>query len=63
MKVPIDGYNCIDLDAPTLPAVAAVCNGRLRWEVWCKHCNARGTNPSSPYVRTGYNLALGSNDG
>jgi hypothetical protein len=56
MKVPIDGYDCIDLDAPTLPAVSAVRNGRLRWEVWCKHCNAwhqhgRGRGIGKPIAR------------
>jgi hypothetical protein len=38
MKVPIDDYACIDLDAPVLPAYETVVNGSVRWLVWCDHC-------------------------
>ena len=72
MKVPINAYSVIDLDAPTLPAVQVRSRRTkaVRWRVWCKHCRAwhyhgaaeghweaHCTNPASPYQRTGYNLA------
>ena len=37
MKVPIDDYACIDLDAPVLPAHETISNGSVRWLVWCDH--------------------------
>ena len=37
MKVPIDDYACIDLDAPVLPAYEAVVIGSVYWLVWCDH--------------------------
>jgi hypothetical protein len=40
MKVPIDDYACIDLDAPVLPAYETVSTGSVRWLVWCDHCDA-----------------------
>lgn len=71
MKVPIDNYSCIDLDAPTLPAYETIINGATRWVVWCKYCEtyhkhgpAEGhrethcQSPESPYYKTGYNLAF-----
>jgi hypothetical protein len=38
MKVPVDDYACLDLDAPTLPAYEAFVNGLGYWLVWCEHC-------------------------
>ena len=38
VKVPIDHYAVIDLDAPTLPAYEAVIDGATVWHVWCAHC-------------------------
>ena len=38
MKVPIDDYACISLDAPTLPAHEVSIDGITRWRVWCKYC-------------------------
>ena len=38
MKVPIDDYACIDLDAPVLPAYEAFVSGSIYWLVWCEHC-------------------------
>lgn len=67
MKVPIDEVACIDLDAPVLPAYEA----KYRGVVWCRHCGvwhdhgpaeghreAHCQDRSSPYWRTGYNLAF-----
>ncbi len=61
----------LDLDAPVLPAYELVVYGRLLWRVWCKHCGeyhyhgaaeghriAHCRKPRSPYLDTGYNLAL-----
>ena len=71
MKVPIDHYAVIDLDAPTLPAYEAGIAGVTVWRVWCAHCcrwhqhgageghrEAHCHDPASPYERSGYNLAL-----
>ena len=71
MKVPIDQYSVIDLDAPTLAAIDKRGKGRVRWAVWCKYCGvwhrhgpgeghreARCSDEASPYLATGYNLAL-----
>jgi hypothetical protein len=70
MKVPIDDYACIDLDAPVLPAYEAFVSGSVYWLVWCDHCSkhhrhgpaeghreAHCNDPASPYYWTGYNLA------
>jgi hypothetical protein len=75
MKVPINSVACISLDAPTLPAAEVVVHGVTRWRVWCRHCNewhyhgpaeghreAHCHEPSSPYWRNGYNLALRQTD-
>jgi hypothetical protein len=35
MKVPIDDYACIDLDAPVLPAYEAFVSGSVYWLDWC----------------------------
>ncbi len=58
---------CISLDAPTLPPEELI----SRWRVWCRHCEAwyfhgpaeghreaHCQDSSSPYWRSGYNLAL-----
>ena len=71
MKVPINQVACIDLDAPTLPAEQVRIKGTMRWRVWCRHCEAwhhhgpaeghreaHCQGSSSPYWRSGYNLAL-----
>jgi hypothetical protein len=52
MKVPIDDYACLTLDAPTLPAYDALVSGSVYWLVWCDHCSV------SSFLKTGYNLAL-----
>ena len=39
MRVPIDDFACISLDAPTLPAYEVV-EDSVHWVVWCKHCQA-----------------------
>ena len=70
MKVPIDEVAVIDLDAPVLSAYEAKYRGVVRWFVWCKHCDAwhdhgpaeghreaHCPDQSSPYWKTGYNLA------
>ena len=70
MRVPIDDYSFIDLDAPTLPAEEVVQKRVRRWRVSCRHCEAWNVHgpreghreahcndPASPYYRTGYNLA------
>ena len=75
MKVPIDDYVCLDLDAPTLPAHEITVDGVTRWRVWCKHCQswhfhgpaeghreAHCHDSNSPYWRSGYNLALSLED-
>ena len=75
MKVPIDKYACIDLNAPTLLAYEITVDGVTRWRVWCKHCQswhfhgpaeghreAHCHDSNSPYWRNGYNLALGLED-
>jgi len=73
MKVPINDYNFIDLDAPTLPAKEIINEetGVVQWAVWCKHCqewhyHGRGeghreahcSKLTSPYAASGYNLTL-----
>ena len=71
MKVPIDDYACIDLDAPVLPAYETVSTGSVRWLVWCDHCDvyhrhgpaeghreAHCNDPTSRYWRSGFSLAL-----
>ena len=70
MKVPIDEGHLIDLDAPVLSAYEVVLKGAVRWLVWCKHCEkwhghgaaeghreAHCIDSTSPYWKTGYNLA------
>lgn len=70
MKVPIDDFAVIDLDAPVLPAYDARIGGVVRWMVWCEHCRnwhrhgaaeghreAHCQDSNSPYWRQGYNLA------
>jgi hypothetical protein len=72
MKVPISDHDRIDLDTPVLPAYEAVIKGVTRWLVWCKHCRiwhrhgaaeghreAHCQDSSSPYWKSGYNLAFG----
>ena len=70
MKVPIDDFACINLDAPTLPAYEVFVDS-VYWIEWCKHCKvwhrhgpaeghreAHCRDASSPYWDTGYNLAF-----
>ena len=70
MKVPISECALIDLDAPTLPAYEVKSKADVHWVVWCKHCRmwhrhgaaeghreAHCEDSSSPYWKTGYNLA------
>ena len=70
MRVPISDSHAIDLDAPTLSAYEAAINGVSCWVVWCKHCRkfhrhgaaeghreAHCNDSTSPYWKTGYNLA------
>jgi len=70
MKVPISDHALIDLDAPVLPAYDTVVGGSAHWLVWCRHCQAwhrhgpaeghreaHCKDSSSPYWKTGYNLA------
>ena len=70
MKVPVNDYACLNLDAPTLPAHEAVIDGSVYWLVWCEHCSAwhrhgqgeghresHCTDEASPYWLDGYNLA------
>ena len=73
MRVPINEFAFLDLDAPTLPAHELVNEetGVVQWTVWCKHCRewhshgageghreAHCTEPGSPYLVSGYNLSL-----
>jgi hypothetical protein len=71
LKVPIDDYAFIDLDAPTVPAFDTFIDGSAYWLVWCKYCRiwhrhgpaegyreAHCLDQDSPYWKTGYNLAL-----
>ncbi len=71
VKVSISDYHCLDLDAPVLSAHEVLVDGRVLWRVWCKHCDAyhyhgpaeghriaHCREPDSPYLDTGYNLAL-----
>ena len=70
MKVPINEFDVIDLDAPVLPAYERIVNGSACWLVWCMHCRewhehgpteghreAHCKDSSSPYWKHGYNLA------
>ena len=70
MKVPIDEVAVIDLEAPVLSAYERRIDSAVRWCVWCRHCRewhdhgpaegyreAHCQDESSPYWRTGYNLA------
>ena len=72
MKVPIDEYRFIDLNAPTLPAREIVNEetGVVKWTVWCRYCKAwhyhgqgeghreaHCSEPGSVYLNSGYNLA------
>ena len=76
MKIPINDFNCVDLDAPTLPAreIRNEETGVVRWVIWCPHCRewhrhgageghreSHCTEPASPYRTSGYNLALADN--
>jgi hypothetical protein len=71
MKVPIDEVAVISLDAPVLSAYEARVKGVTRWFVWCRywrewhshgpgagHREAHCLDQSSPYWKTGYNLAF-----
>jgi len=71
MKVPIDGYSVVNLDAPVIPAYEKKFWGVIRWLVWCKHCckwhrhgpaeghrEAHCQDQRSPYWSKGYNLAF-----
>ena len=71
MKVPIDDYACLNLDAPTLSAYSATVDGSTYWLVWCEYCGlwhkhgpaeghreAHCVDSDSPYWKNGYNLAL-----
>ena len=77
MKVPINSYAVIDLDAPTLRAyrVRSKKTRAIRWRIWCPNClhwhyhgpgdghrESHCTLADSPYHKTGYNLALRSVD-
>jgi hypothetical protein len=75
VKVPINQVACISLDASTLPAEEIVVRGVTRWRVWCRYCRAwhyhgpaeghreaHCQDSSSPYWRSGYNLALRQTD-
>ena len=66
MKVPIDDYACINLDAPVLPAFEAFISSSVCRLVWCDHCGkhhrhepaeghreAHCNDPASPYWRNG----------
>lgn len=70
-KVPISDHACVDLDAPVLAAEEVLVEGRRLWRVWCRHCDAWHYHgpmeghriahcrvAASPYVATGYNIAL-----
>ena len=70
MRVPISDCHVIDLDAPTLSAYEVVINGVSCWVIWCKHCRklhrhgaaeghreAHCDDSTSPYWKSGYNLA------
>ena len=73
MKIVVSEYppHFIDLDAPTLGAEPVADGGSEHWRVWCKHCGvwhyhgpaeghreAHCDDLASPYVRTGYDLAM-----
>jgi hypothetical protein len=70
MKVCISDFSVIALEAPALPAYEAIIGGATRWIIWCKHCaewhwhgpaeghrEAHCQDSSSPYWKSGYNLA------
>lgn len=70
MKVPIDEVAVIDTEAPVLSAYETKICGVTYWLVWCCHCEkwhrhgpAEGHREAhcqewtSPYWKTGYNLA------
>lgn len=61
----------IDIEAPVLPAYEATIRGVVQWLVSCRHCEkwhrhgpaeghrvAHCRDRSSPYWKTGYNLAF-----
>ena len=71
MKVPISAKDCIDLDAPVLPAYEVFLPTTVVWVVWCQYClnwhvhrakegfsAAACTEPLSPYRKSGYNISL-----
>jgi hypothetical protein len=75
VKLPINRAACISLDAPTLATEEVQIGGVTRWRVWCRHCaawhyhgpaeghrEAHCQDSSSPYWRSGYNLAVATND-
>ncbi len=70
MKIAIGTHAVIDLDAPVLTAEEVTVKGCTRWRVWCKHCGgyhfhgaaeghreAHCNDQTSPYWKSGYNLA------
>jgi hypothetical protein len=70
VKISIDDVAVLDLDAPVLSAYEAKYRGVVRWFAWCKHRRERHDHgpteghweahcrdPSSPYWKSGYNLA------
>ena len=70
MKVPVDKYTCLDLNAPILPAYQdrSKKTGAIRWRVWCRFCGrwhyhgpgeghrVAHCNGETPYSVSGYNL-------
>jgi hypothetical protein len=68
MRVPSNGFDTIDRDAPTIGAVRGEGRRPRPLGFFCPHCRtindhepaeghreAHCTNPASPYQRTGYN--------
>jgi hypothetical protein len=71
VNVPIDDVAAVNLEAPVLPASATQRDGSVYWLVWCRYCQvwhrlgpadghreAHCQDQSSPYWKTGYNLAF-----
>jgi hypothetical protein len=73
MKIVINEYPpyFLNLDAPNVGAAAVRVNGYEQWRFWCSHCldwHYHGPGEghrlahcwvsTSPYLMTGYNLAL-----
>jgi hypothetical protein len=68
VKVPINDFDVIDLEAPVLPAYEATIGNTVYWLVWRKHCRewhrhgpteghrlAHCKDSCSPYWEHGYN--------